>query len=82
MTEESLDVRFGPIKSSEPKYSENNTVTITIESNPEWTTWDLIATAVCHGDNEDNMTCTDSFLNSTNYKKEKDDHILVEIEKV
>ena len=80
MTEESLDVRFGPIKSSEPKYSGNNTVTITIESNPIWTTWNLTATAVCHGDNKDNMTCTDSFLNST--KTEKDDHILVEFKKV
>ena len=77
MTEESLDVKFGPKKTSEPKYSENNTVTITIESNPIWTTWNLTATEVCHGDNK---TCTDSYLNSTD--KEKDDHISVELKKV
>ena len=74
-----LDVKFGPKQSSDPKYSENNSVTITIESNPKWTTWNLTATTVCHGDN---MPCTDSFLNSTNYEKEKEDHILVEFKKV
>ena len=78
MTEESLDVKFGPKKTSEPKYSENNTVTITIESNPIWTTWNLTATDVCHGD--DNLTCPDSYLNSTKYVD--DDHISVELKKV
>ena len=71
---EPLNVKFGPTN-SKLNHKDNHTVTITIESNPE-PSWNLTATAVCHGENS---TCDELKLSS---KNNASDHLTVEMKPV
>ena len=71
---ESLDVKFGPTI-SKLNHKDNHTVTITIESNPK-PSWNLTATAVCHGENS---SCSNLNLNS---ESKESDHLSVDMKQV
>ena len=72
---EPLDVKFGPTITM-LNHKDNHTVTITIESNPKPSSWNLTATAVCHGENS---SCSNLNLNS---ESKESDHLSVDMKQV